>query len=110
MYCHRIGGQFLTMKLCFMSAGAALWLAGCTPVGPTPSELSSALAEHPSGAEVSEVRRVRCHGFAEELTEFDCEWQQRGQSSDWQDWSAGLAIDGDGFHFIDGPAPKATSR
>lgn len=89
------------MKLLLVSA-AALALAACATIGPTPAELAQAIAEaRPSASAAPEIRRLRCVTFPEETTEFHCRWRQRDASGAWRTFATYLAVDSHGYHVID---------
>ena len=48
----------------------------------------------------SSVRVIRCVGPDEEPTEFECVWQTRSKTG-WISHKSWLAVDGNGWHFID---------
>jgi hypothetical protein len=52
------------------------------------------------------VRRVHCHGFEEEPTEFACDYEQLNGRHHWQSLTAFVAIDGGKWVLIDDPARR----
>jgi hypothetical protein len=88
-------------KLVVIIAFTALAIGGCsTGVGPSHAEFADAL-----GVSQSDIKKLRCHGFAEEPTEFDCHYRLRSKDGDWQDQEVPVAIDGSGWVLIDTPGP-----
>ncbi|WP_206243462.1 hypothetical protein [Novosphingobium terrae] len=73
---------------------------------PTASELAEALAKQtkkpvsPAG-----VRPMKCEGFAEEPTEFECRWAQK-VGEKWLRYSTYFAVEQNGWAVIDWPPSK----
>ena len=49
----------------------------------------------------ADIRAVRCTAPYDEPTEFECKWQQHIRGG-WVNRTTWLAIDGDGWHVMDG--------
>ncbi|HEX3367297.1 hypothetical protein [Phenylobacterium sp.] len=77
-----------------------------SPVGPSNAELSRALVTHGRLVSSPKVRRVHCHGFEEEPTEFACDYEQLNGRHHWQSLTAFVAIDGGKWVLIDDPARR----
>jgi hypothetical protein len=91
-------------------AGRRIGPAGRDGGGPTAVELASALARYRSRPSPPQVRKVRCEGFLEEPTEWECTYEQRAPSGLWARWSTYVAVDGRGFLLIDEPARVQPGR
>jgi hypothetical protein len=73
---------------------------------PTARELSEALAKQTkSPISPADVRPLKCEGFPEEPTEFECRWAQN-VSGKWLRYSTYFAINKDGWQVIDWPPSK----
>ena len=81
---------------------AAMSMAGqALAFGPSSTELARALERHGLGkVSPASVRSIKCQGFDEEPTEFDCSWSQQSGKR-WKRYSTYLAIDGGGWKLID---------
>jgi hypothetical protein len=89
---------------------AVLALTACATVGPTASQVESALAEANPATAAPTVRDVRCETFEEEPTEFHCRWRQRDASGTLKSWSAYFAVDSRGYSLIDDVAPAGRTK
>ena len=73
---------------------------------PTALELSAALTRQTKKpVSPSDVRPLKCEGFDEEPTEFDCRWAQK-VSGKWQRYSTYFAVEREGWKIIDWPPSK----
>ena len=73
---------------------------------PTVAQLSDAIAKQTKQpVSAADVRPLRCDGFAEEPTEFECRWTQKVKGR-WRHYSTYFAIEGAGWTIIDWPPSK----
>ena len=89
---------------------ALLLLGACqhnnASVGPSHDELVAAMKSNlevagPLLASVSELRSISCREFDEEPTEYSCGFEAKQPTGDWQNISAIVALDGDGWILLD---------
>jgi hypothetical protein len=75
------------------------------PRGPSAHQLTSALADQ-SGATKPHVRDVACGADSQEITRFDCAYEQQDSSGAWRRWSARVARDSGHWRVVSTPVPE----
>jgi hypothetical protein len=89
------------MKVCAVVTLAILAAGTALAEQPSHRDLARAISARGGRVSATDIRGVRCHGFAEEPTEFRCSWRQRSADRRWRRRTGSLAIDGDHWVRID---------
>lgn len=75
------------------------------PHGPSAHQLSVALADQ-SRMPKPRVRGLACGADSQEITRFDCSYEQQDASGAWRRWSAHVASDSGHWRVVSAPVPE----
>jgi hypothetical protein len=86
--------RVLVTTFCLVVTGAEGTPAIAFAKGPSAAQLTVALSHWSHVKEAQPLRHVRCEGFKEKSTEFDCTYEQQDSRGHWAKWQTYVAIHG----------------